>query len=137
MRRLLLPVSVAAALTLAVPAIAAAPATYKGKTSQNRTVTLTVKAGTVTAFSAGVNMMCNQAGLEFNAAIPPTPIAVKGGRLHYAGRDKIDSVNLVIDGTVKGSTVKGKVKMTDSRYDAYNETYDSCVGSATFTAKAR
>lgn len=133
-----LPLAVAASLGLvmAVPALGAS-SSYKGKTSQNRVVTFKLAGGKVSAFSAGLTMMCVQSGLEFNAVIPPKALKVTGGRFAYKGRDKIDSTNIEISGRVTGRSVKGKVKMTDSRYNASNQTYDSCVGSATFTATAR
>lgn len=132
-------VAVAAVVaTAAVPAVAAFKAgSYRGKTSQSRVLTFKVKGGKVTAFSAGVNMMCIQSGIEFNAAIPPGAMKIRGGRFSYRGRDKIDSVNLTIKGTISGSGAKGTLKMTDSRYNAADQSFDSCVGSATWTAKRR
>jgi hypothetical protein len=110
-----------------VPATAAAPAKFKGKTAQNRTVTFTLKGSTVSNFSAGINMMCVQAGIEFNAVIPPKPLKVSGGKFAYSGRDVTDGTNITINGTVKGRSASGTVKMTDSRYNASDESFDSCT----------
>ncbi len=120
-----------------VPAALAAGSSYKGKTSQNRTITFKISGGKVKSFVGGVNMFCIGDGIEFNAAIPPKAMKIKGGRFAYKGRDKIDSVNLEIAGKVKGSKVTGKLVMTDSRYDAYRQEFHPCAGTSTFTAKAR
>ena len=137
MRRLLL-VTAIAGFTVAGPAAAATSSgSFKGKTSQKRTITLTVKSGKVTKFSAGINMMCGQSGIEFNAVIPPKALALKGGKFSYSGRDVTDGTNITIKGTVKGVRASGKIKMTDSRYNASDQSFDSCVGSAKWTAKRR
>lgn len=130
---------VAFALGGPVGAVAAATSSgsFKGKTSQNRTVTFTVKAGKVTRFSAGVNMLCGQSGLEFNAVIPPRALAVSRGRFSYSGRDRTDGTNITIKGTLAGARASGTIRMTDSRYDASNQSFDACVGSARWTARRR
>lgn len=123
----------------AVPATAAAPATgaFKGKTSQKRTISFTVKGGKVRAFSAGLTMMCVQSGLEFNAVIPPKALTISRGRFSYRGRDKTDGTNIEIKGTISGRSASGTIKMTDSRYVATDQSFDSCVGSARWTATRR
>jgi hypothetical protein len=137
MRRSLLLVSLVLA-TLAVPvAVAATGGSFKGKTAQNRTLSFTVKGGKVTKFSAGINMMCVQSGIELNAVIPPKALRVKHGRFSYEGRDATDGTNIEITGRLKGKRASGTVRMTDSRYNAASQTFDSCVGSARWTAKAK
>lgn len=138
-RRLLSVATVAGAVALLAgsPATAAPSGSFKGTTTQNRTVTFKVRGNSVQHFSAGITMTCVQAGLEFNAVIPPKALRITGGRFSYAGRDVTDGTNIRIAGTVTGSTVKGTIRMTDSRYNASDATYDSCVGSAKFTAKRR
>ena len=77
---------VLAALTVfAAVAVAAPPkkGSYSGKTSQNRAITFKVSGGKVKAFSGGVNMICGQSGLQFDAAIPPGAMKLKGGRFSY------------------------------------------------------
>lgn len=139
MRRHLLAATVAGTVALLAgsPATAAPSGSFKGKTTQNRTVTFKLSGNSIKGFSAGINMMCVQAGLEFNAVVPPNALKLKGGRFSYSGRDVTDGTNIRITGTVTGSTAKGTIRMTDSRYDASSESFDSCVGSAKFTAKRR
>ena len=127
----------ACSLLLAAPAALAGGTSYKGKTDQNRTVTFKVSGGKVRSFVGGVNMFCVGDGIEFNAAIPPKAMKVKGGKFSYKGRDKIDSVNLEISGKVSAAKVTGKLSMTDSRYDAANQEFHPCSGKATFSAKAK
>lgn len=139
MRRPLIALSLATALAVGVaaPATAAPSGAFKGTTSQKRTITFTVKGGQVRAFSAGINMMCIQSGIEFNAVIPPRALRIAGGRFSYRGRDKTDGTNIEIKGTVAGRSAGGTIKMTDSRYVATEQSFDSCVGSARWTAKLR
>ncbi len=133
----LIAIIAAGSVFLAAPAALAGGTSYKGKTDQNRTITFKISGGKVRSFVGGVNMFCIGDGIEFNAAIPPKALKVTGGKFSYKGRDKIDSVNLEISGKVSGSKVKGKLRMTDSRYDAANQEFHPCSGSATFTAKAK
>lgn len=137
MRHLLLPLAAAGALVAAAPATAAT-ATFKGHTGQNRTISFKLKGSQVSGFTAGINMMCIQSGIEFNAVIPPKPLKVSGGAFSYRGRDVTDGTNIVIRGRVKGRSASGTLEMTDSRYDAYHQTFDSCTsGTVKFTAKAK
>jgi hypothetical protein len=62
---------------------------------------------------------------------------IAGGRFSYEGRDKIDSTNLEISGRISGGRATGRIEMTDSRFDAADQTFDTCIGSARFTATAR
>jgi len=109
---------------------------YKGNSEQNRPVTFKIAKGKVKNFEGGINIFCIGQGLEFNAAIPPKAMKLNGKKFSYEGPDKSDSTNIKISGTLKkGAKVKGKITMTDSRYDSYNQTFSSCSGTAKFTAK--
>src|SRR3954465_761096 len=131
-------VALCATAAFASPAAAAGGGTkFKGKNEQNRTLSYKVKGGKVRDFVGGVNMFCIGEGIEFNAVIPPGPMKITGGKFSYKGRDKSDSTNIELSGTIKGGKAKGKMSMTDSRYDAYNQTFTSCSGSAKWTAKAK
>ncbi len=138
MKRIL--VLVLAALTVfAAVAVAAPPkkGSYSGKTSQNRAITFKVSGGNVKAFSGGVNMFCGQSGLQFDAAIPPRAMRLRNGRFSYKGRDKVDGNNIEISGRVNGGKASGKLRMTDSRYDAGSQSFDTCAGSSTWKTKRR
>jgi hypothetical protein len=128
--------ALAAIAALAVPATASA-AKYSGTTKQSRPVTFKVRGGKVHAFQGGVNMFCSQSGIQFNAAIPPRPMKLRGGRFSYKGRDKSDSTNIVIKGKVSGARASGTVQQSDSTYFASSGTFDSCTGSAKWTARRR
>lgn len=139
LQRLLAALASAALATalLATPGIAASGAKYSGKTSQKRPVTFKLRGGKVRGFVGGVTMYCTQSGYQFNAAIPPGPMKVRGGKFSYKGRDKNDSVDIVIKGTIDGGKAHGRLQMTDSTYFASSGTFDTCSGKAKWTAKRR
>lgn len=138
MKRTLI-LALAALTVFAAVAVAAPPkkGSYKGKTEQNRSITFKVSGGKVKAFSGGVNMICGQSGLEINAVIPPKAMKLKGGRFSYKGRDKVDGNNIEISGRVNGGKASGKLRMTDSRYDAGSQSFDVCAGSAKWKTRRR
>lgn len=112
---------------------------FKGDTSQNHKVTFEVSGHKVRDFSAGINMYCTESGIEVNAVIPPGSMKLNGQRkFAYKGRDTTDGTNIEIHGRLSksGKKASGKIKMTDSRYNPVDESFDSCVGSATWKAKA-
>ena len=127
------------AVLLAVPASGlSAGAGFKGKTKQNRPVTFRVAQGKVKNFTAGVNVFCIGSGIEFNAAIPPKAMKIKrGGKFSYKGRDKADSANIEIRGTLTGSKATGKVSMTHSKYDASTGLFTGCSGEARWSARKK
>jgi hypothetical protein len=123
------------AALLASPGIAASGGKFSGKSSQNRPVSFKLRGGKVRAFTGGVTMYCTQSGYQFNAAIPPKPMKVRGGKFSYKGRDKKDSVDIVIKGKIKGAKASGRLEMTDSTYFASSGTFDTCNGKSTWKAK--
>jgi hypothetical protein len=125
-----------ACTTLAAPAIAGAPK-YSGTSDQNRPVGFKVKKGKVVNFEGGINMFCIGEGIEFNAVIPPGAMKITDRKFSYEGRDKTDSTNIELNGKLTRKGAKGKMSMTDSRYDAYNQTFSSCSGTAKWTAEKK
>jgi hypothetical protein len=117
---------VVAAATLALPAAASA-AKYSGKSEQSRPIDFKVRGGKVRGFVGGVNLFCIGRGLQFDAAIPPRPMKLKGRKFSYKGDDKQGTASLEISGKVNGANASGTVSMVRN----------GCSGTAKWTARRK
>jgi hypothetical protein len=127
----------AAGMTLALtaPATAAAPSgKYRGDTSQDRTVHVTVKAGKITNLSFSVYLLC---GIGGSGGSTTDALAVKNVKLKKSGAftvtSKGDSANGKATYVLKGRVTKRKVTGSIEQFFRGGcQTFD-----LTFTAKRR
>ncbi len=136
MRRLLLPLTAAAALA-AAPAAAAPTLKFSGKNENNRPLNFKLKGGKVVDFVGGINLFCIGEGIQFNAVIPPKAMKVTGGKFAYKGDDKEGSGSIEIKGTITGKRAKGRFSMVTTRYSATEGRVISCSGDTKWSAKAK
>ncbi|HEX8084303.1 MAG TPA: hypothetical protein VF529_08430 [Solirubrobacteraceae bacterium] len=136
MRRLILPVTVIAAVSVG-PAAAAPTLRFSGKNENNRPVNFKLRSGKVVDFVGGINLFCIGEGIQFNAVIPPRAMKVTGGKFKYKGDDKQGDGSIEIKGTITGKRAKGRYSMVTTRYSATEGRVISCSGNTKWTAKAK
>ena len=136
MRRLILPVTVIAALSVA-PAAAAPTLRFSGKNENNRPVNFKLRSGKVVDFVGGINLFCIGEGIQFNAVIPPKAMKVTGGKFKYKGDDKEGNGSIEIKGTITGKRARGSFSMVTTRYSSSEGRVISCSGDTKWTARAR
>ena len=136
MRRILLPLTLIAALA-AAPAAAAPTLKFSGKNENNRKLTFKLKSGKVVDFVGGINLFCIGEGIQFNAVIPPKAMKVTGGKFKYKGDDKQGDGSIEITGRITGKRAKGRMSMVTTRYSATEGRVISCSGDTKWTARAR
>jgi len=151
-KKMLLPVAVIALLASAGPA-AAKPVAYKGKTSSGHKITFTVKGGRVHDLTAGIRMSCIPiqgggmplGGSEiygFRGSVPLKPHVrfkfMSKPAFHYNEVTMNHDLWLKRRGT---GTISGRMRLQYSflipKYPIGTFSVYSCLGGATFTAKAR
>jgi hypothetical protein len=153
MRKILTPLTVIALLALAAPASAAKAVTYKGKTSSGHKITFQVKNGRIHDLTAGIRMSC----IPIQGGGKPTGGAEVFGfrgslkvkrHLSYSFVEKpafhYNEVTMNNDLWLKQRgkrTITGRMRLQYSflipKYPIGTFTIYSCLGGATFNAKAR
>ena len=136
MRRLILPLTVIAALA-AAPAAAAPTLKFSGKNENNRPLNFKLRSGKVVDFVGGINLFCIGEGIQFNAVIPPRAMKLKGKTFKYRGDDKEGNGSIDIVVRLKGKRASGTMSMVTSRYSASEGRFVSCSGDTKWTAKVR
>ena len=152
MKKTITPLTVVAVLAIAGPAVAAGPVPYKGKTSSGHNVTFKIKGKRIHDFIAGIRMSCIP--IQGGGA-PMTGAEIFGFRgsqrlkphLTYSFLEKpafhYKEVTTKGDLWLKrhGRTVTGRMRLQYSflipKYPIGTFTIYSCLGGATFKAKAR
>ena len=127
--------STVATLTLAVPAVAAGlSGTYRGDTSQDRTVNAVVKSGTIKSLSFSVYLLCGSGGSKGSST---DVLFVKNVKVRSSGAFTVksvgDSTNGLATYVLKGKVTKGKVTGSIEQFFRNGcQTFD-----LTFSAKRR
>lgn len=86
-------------------------ATYRGKTAQNRPITIKVGAGSLTLQSFRIRMLCPDGSFFFAAVSGFEPTSLKGGRfvdVQYGATDVVEW-----EGVVRPSRVVGRLQIKD------------------------
>jgi hypothetical protein len=102
----------AVAAVLAVAAGAATDGKYKGKTAQKKRVAFTIGGNTITGLRFAINLKCSNGDTLTDDESDFEPIdldaAGKFSDEQVGGKDQVK-----LSGKVKGSTVKGRVRVQD------------------------
>ena len=146
--------AVIAALVLAGPVAAAKTTTYKGKTSAGHPITIKVKSNKIRNIVGGIRMSCLSIqgggapmggsevfGLEGSMPLKPHQSYSVMGKPAFHWKEVTMKHDLWLTRRGKGGVISGRMRLQYSflisKYPIGTFSIYSCLGGATFEAKAR